>query len=152
MRRTFFGSLLGLVACAPGPYVEGPQGAVAWTPGRYELEASVGNDFTATEFFAQLTIAPDLSMSLSASSGLCRDQNQSEVARDMAAGQRTFQCDAAVWTLRPVPGSVRGTIRASVLVERRVQIQCPLGRSGPCYGMQTDRETRTEALRVRALP
>jgi len=144
--------VLFAAACAPGPNVEGPQGPVAWTPGRYTLESSVGNDITSEEFTADLTILSASEMSLSASSGICQVQTPSDVARDMERGQRTFDCGDAVWTMRPIPGGVRGTIRASVLVEYRAETSCPAGRDGPCYIMRTQRVTRTEPLRVHVLP
>ena len=154
MGRLGYGSWLVacIAACAPGPYVEGPQGVVDWTPGRYTLQASVGNEFTSEEFSADLTILSAGAMSLSASSGICRAQTPSDVSRDMERGQRTFECGDAVWTVTPIPGGVRGTIRASVLVEYRAQTACPPGRAGPCYIMRTERTTRTEPLRVQVLP
>lgn len=139
-------------ACAPGPYVEGPQGAVAWTPGRYTLEASVGNEITSEEFRADLTIAQDNAMNLNASSGNCLAQTPSDIARDMERGQRTFECGDATWMVRATPGGVRGTVRASVLVEVREPTPCPAGRAGPCFMMRTQRQVRTEPLRVQVLP
>ncbi|MBM4183843.1 MAG: hypothetical protein FJ207_06405 [Gemmatimonadetes bacterium] len=155
MRRVHGGSLLvgALWACSPpGPYVEGPQGAVDWTPGRYSLEATVGNELTSQDFSADLTIGPSNEMSLNASSGICQIQSPSDVARDMERGQRSFECGDAAWTVMAIPGGVRGTIRASVLVEYRAETACPIGRQGPCYIMRTERVTRTEPLRVQILP
>ena len=47
-----------------------------------------------------------------------------------------------------VPGTVRGNIRASVLEEYQAAVPCPVGRTGPCFIMRTDRVTRTADLRV----
>lgn len=124
---------------------------IAWTPGRYSLEATVGETLSAGEIRAQLTIAPGGEMSLSSSTGLCRDRDASDVQRDLARGQMMLECGDAVFRVRPVPGSVRGEVTASVLEEERAEIACPVGRPGPCYIMRTERVNRRADLTVQML-
>jgi hypothetical protein len=125
-----------------------PTTPVPWTPGQYSLEATVGETLSAEDVRAQLTIAPDSRISLASSTGLCRERDAAEVERDFARGRATFECGDATFQIRPIPGSVRGEVRASVLEEVREQTTCPLGRTPPCFIMRTQRVTRSADLRV----
>jgi hypothetical protein len=142
--------LLGALACssAGGGAPDETVAPASWMPGRYALEASVGRDLTGQEFRADLNIAPDGVMTLNSSSGLCQPRTPSQVQRDQERGQATFECGDATYRLRPVPGSLRGDIVASVLEEIRVQTACPLGQTGPCFIMRTQRATRSADLAV----
>ncbi len=147
--RTIFCLILGTSACSSGGGGAPEQVApVSWMPGRYALEASVGREMTGQEFRADLTVAPDGTMTLDSSSGLCLRPTPSQVLADQARGQATFDCGDAVFRLRAIPGSVRGEIVASVLEESRTQTACPVGQAGPCYIMRTERVTRRADLRV----
>jgi hypothetical protein len=125
--------------------------AIAWTPGRYSLEATVGEMLSAGEIRAQLTIAPGGEMSLASSTGLCRDRDASDMQRDLSRGQMMFECGDATFRVRPVPGSVRGEVNASVLEEYQAETACPPSRPGPCYIMRTQRVNRRADLVVQLL-
>lgn len=136
-----------LAACGP-QLIPTP---IAWTPGRYSLEATVGEMLSAGEIRAQLTIAPGGEMSLASSTGLCQDRDASDVQRDLSRGQMVFECGDAVFRVRPIPGSVRGEVNASILEEYQAEIACPVGRPGPCYIMRTERVNRRADLIVQLL-
>jgi hypothetical protein len=139
---------LGTWACSSSGGGPAEQVAPAsWTPGRYALEAEVGNSLTDETFTAQLTIGPDGTMTMNSSSGLCQTPTPSQVQRDQERGQATFECGDATWRLRAAPGTVRGDIRASILEEYRAPTPCPSG-TGTCYIMRTQRVTRTADLGV----
>lgn len=146
-----FVALLATGACSSaggGGSVEPGAPAAAWTAGRYFLEATVGATLSAQDFTGELTIrAPD-DLTLQASSGLCQPPTPADLQRDRAANERTFDCGAARWVVRPIPGGVRGTIRASVEEEYEEQRACPPGQAGPCYIMRTRVVTRNANLRV----
>jgi hypothetical protein len=142
--------LLGSMACASaggGPEVESGGTPTAWTPGRYLLEASVGQTLAAEEFTGELTIRPPDDITLSATSGLCEPPTAADIQRDQAANMRTFNCGPARWEIRPVPGGVRGSIRATILEETVEEVRCPDGSPG-CTRMRTRQVTRTATLRV----
>jgi hypothetical protein len=116
------------------------------------MEATVGTgSITDQEFRAILTVAPDGTMSLDSSTGLCQAPPPPAVGQQQAFGQRIFECGDAIYRVRPTPSGVRGDIRASVLEEYREVVPCPIGGQPPCYMMRTRRVVRTETLSVSAL-
>jgi hypothetical protein len=148
------GILASALACAaPSTYSTGTGGPVPWTPGRYALEAVIGNGITDQEFRAVLTITPDGSMSLASSTGLCVDPTPAAADRDRASGQRTFECGEAVYRVRPTPNSVRGEIIASILEEYEDRIPCASASDAQrtCPIMRTRRVTRDANLTVSSL-
>ncbi len=152
--RTVALGVFAAVACGtPSTYSTGTGGPVPWTPGRYALEAVIGDRVTDQEFRAVLTIAPDGGMSLASSTGLCVDPTPAATDRDRATGQRTFECGEAVYRVRPTPGSVRGEIRASILEEYEDRIPCANASDAQrmCPIMRTRRVTRDASLVVGAL-
>jgi hypothetical protein len=145
---------LGSIACSPpSTYSTGSGGPVPWTPGRYVLEATVGRgSMSDEEFRAILTVAPDGSTSLSASTGLCRDPSPSRAETDESLGLRTFQCGDAVYYVQPSATGVRGRIVASVLEEYEAQVPCaPTSNQATCTIMRTRRVTRIAQLTVSSL-
>jgi len=148
--------LCAVSACSP-PSTVGAGGGdttVPWTPGRYAMEATVGTgSITDQEFRAVLTVAPDGSMSLDSSTGLCQAPPPPAVGQQQALGQRTFQCGDAVYTVRPTPSGVRGNLRASVLEEYPATVPCPIGSAAQrvCTIMRTRRVTRNADLTVSSL-
>jgi hypothetical protein len=148
--------MLGAVACtAPSTYSTGTGGPVPWTPGRYLLEATVGRgSLSDQDFSAVLTIAPDGSMSLDSSSGLCKDPStaQSQSRQDEALGRGAFECGDATFFVEPTPAGVRGRIRASILEEYEAQVPCaPTSNQAVCTIMRTRRVTRTAPLTASTL-
>lgn len=152
-RRRLPAILLSTLACSPpSTYSTGVGGPVPWTPGRYVLEATVGRSLSDQEFRAVLTIAPDASMSLEASSGLCRDPSPTYAGQDEARARRTFECGDAVYFVQPTPTGVRGRITASILEEYEAQTACPPGSGRTvCTIMRTRRVSRTAELMVSPL-
>jgi hypothetical protein len=144
--------VLGALGCASGGGGGGDTGTpatpLAWTPGRYLLEATVGSTLSAEEFTGELTIRSENDITLQANSGLCQPPTPAESQRDLADGMRSFNCGAARWEVRPVPGGVRGAIRAQVLEEYAEERQCPPGQQPPCSVMRTRTVTRNANLRV----
>ena len=152
-RRVMFSVfvLLGSMACASGgggPEAESGGTPIAWTPGRYLLEASVGQTLAAEEFTGELAVRSPEDITLQASSGLCEPQTSAEVQRDRAEGVRTFNCGPARWEVRPSSGGVRGSIRATILEEYAEETVCPAGVQPPCTIMRTRQITRNANLRV----
>jgi hypothetical protein len=117
------------------------------------LEATVGTTLSDQEFRAVLTVAPDGTMSLASSTGLCVDPNPAASDRDRANGQRTFECGEAVYRVRPTPSSVRGEIRASILEEYEDRLPCPTASDSQrmCPIMRTRRVVREANLQVSSL-
>jgi hypothetical protein len=142
-----------LSCTTPSTYSTGTGAPVPWTPGRYEMEATVGSSISDQGFRAVLTIAPDGSMSLTSSTGLCVDPNPAAAERDQARAQRTFDCGDAAYTVRPVPAGVRGRIVASILEEYQDRIPCPTAADAnrSCPIMRTRRVTRNADLLVNSL-
>jgi len=124
---------------------------LAWTPGRYLLEATVGSTLSAEDFTGELTIDSPESITLQASSGLCDRQTPSDINQDLANGMRSFNCGPARWEFRPTSGGVRGTIRATILEEVREETPCPPLQLPPCFIMRTRTVTRSANLRVSPL-
>ena len=155
MRITGFGSavLLAALACSPpSTYSTGTGGPVPWTPGRYVLEATIGTSLSDQVFRAVLTVAPDGSMSLDSSTGLCRDPRPDQAGRDEALSRRTFECGDAVYQVQPTPGAVRGRISATILEEYEAQVACPpTSTRRVCHIMRTRRVTRGAQLTVSSL-
>jgi hypothetical protein len=148
-------ALAAMVACSSAGGGGSPEAGatpIAWTPGRYLLEATVGSTLSAEDFTGELTIRSADSMTLSASSGQCQPPTPAEAQRDRAAGVRSFACGSARWVVRPVPGGVRGEIRASILEEYRTQIACAPQQQPPCYIMETRQVSRSANLRVSPMP
>jgi hypothetical protein len=141
------------VACAsPSTYSTGTGGPVPWTPGRYVLEATVGRSLSDQEFRAILTVAPDGSMSMESSTGLCRDPLPDQDGRDDALSRRFFECGDALYIVRPTSTGVRGDIRASILEEYEARVPCPPTSNQPvCTIMRTQRVVRTATLTVSPL-
>jgi hypothetical protein len=139
-------TLLAALGCSGmgGP----PSTPIAWTPGRYAVEATLGESLSATEVRAQLTIAPDHQMRLDSSTGLCQPRTQADIDRDLSRGQATFACGEATFRFRPIPGGVRGDVRGSVLEEYQAETSCPPGRAGPCYIMRTRQVVKSADLTV----
>jgi hypothetical protein len=145
---------LGALACAaPSTYSTGTGGPVPWTPGRYVLEARVGRgSLSDQDFRAVLTVAPDGSMSMDSSTGLCRDPSPGRATQDEARGRGTFECGDATYFVQPTPGGVRGTIRASILEEYEAQVPCaPTSNQQVCTIMRTRRVVRGADLTVSPL-
>jgi hypothetical protein len=138
--------LLGVAGCVSAG--DPPPTPAAWTPGRYLLEASVGATLSAEEFTGELIVRSVEDIVLQSTSGLCEPTTPAEVQRDRAQGMRTFNCGPARWEIRPTPGGVRGTIRATILEEYREETQCPPGQAPPCTIMRTRQVTRNANLRV----
>jgi hypothetical protein len=146
-------TLCVLAACSPPSTVgTGEGGTVPWTPGRYNLQATVGTgSVTDQEFDAILTVAPDGSIGLSSSTGLCVDPTQAATARDRERGERTFECGEAVYRVRSTPSGVRGEVLASILEEYTETVPCPTSSSGTCTVVRTRRVTRRANLTVNPL-
>jgi hypothetical protein len=142
--------VLAALACAPSPYPTRPAGLVPWTPGRYVLEATVGRgSLSDQDFRAVLTVAPDGSMSMDSSTGLCRDPSPGRAPQDQTWGRGTFVCGDATYFVQPSPTGVRGTIRASILEEYEAQVPCaPTSNQQVCTIMRTRRISRTAQLTV----
>jgi hypothetical protein len=141
------------LACSPPrTYSTGAGGPVPWTPGRYVLEATIGTTLSDQDFRAVLTIAPDATMSMDASTGLCRDPSPAYTGQDEARSRRTFECGDVMYFVQPTPTGVRGRLTASILEEYEAQTICP-PQSGRTYCsiMRTRRVTRTADLVVSPL-
>jgi hypothetical protein len=146
--------VLGALACAsPSTYSTGTGGPVPWTPGRYVLEATVGRgSLSDQDIRGILTVAPDGSLSLESSTGLCRDPSPARTDQDRALAQRTFECGDAVYRVRPAPTGVRGEVRAGILEEYAATVPCPrTSTRASCTIMRTRRVVRTAELTVSAL-
>ncbi len=119
-------------APAPSPLI--------WPAGDYVLEASVRynqattySESTLTEdFVAYLNVAPDGSLTLTSSSGLCRDPLDPRARREEARGRRGFECGDVTYAFGPGGGTIRGEMTAAVWETFRVP--------GPCkrYGTGAD--------------
>jgi len=112
-----------LCACAsPGGAPRGEPGPLSWPPGHFDLRATIsyrmdteaGRATRETETRADLYIAPDGSMNLQSSSGLCQERSQAEIDMDRSRGWRSFPCRDAVFLLRPLGEGVGGEVRVSV--------------------------------------
>lgn len=150
-RPLAFGVVLAAtLGCASGGGGGAGSGAtpLAWTPGRYLVEATVGSTMSAEEFRGELIIDSPENITLQASSGLCDRQTPSDVNQDLANGIRSFNCGPARWEFRPTAGGVRGTIRAMILEEVREETPCPPLQLPPCFIMRTRTVTRNASVRV----
>ena len=128
-------SFLVLVASAcsasGGPPASG-RSPVIWPAGRYDLDASVRyneatplEQWTATEeYFAQLTVAPDGTLTLTSSAGLCRDPNPARSRTEEPVGGRAFECGDVTYSLGPEGGTIGGRISARVRESYRVPGPC----------------------------
>jgi hypothetical protein len=146
--------LVGSLGCASGGGGGGSEAGatpLAWTPGRYLVEATVGSTLSAEEFTGELIVNSPEDITFQGNSGLCQPQTPAEAQRDRADGIRSFNCGSARWEFRPIPGGVRGAIRASILEEYAEQTTCPAGQTPPCTIMRTRQVTRNANLRVSTL-
>ena len=143
------GVLLG--ACGGGS--SAPREPIAWTPGRYSLEASISyqtrNQMQVDRQIAELVIEPDGRMSLIGMTGPCLDPSPAQVQEDEARGRRTFECQDARYELRPVAGGVVGQMVAEVTEEFMVTV-CVRYEQRP-DGTQVCVEEREEVEQRRAL-
>jgi hypothetical protein len=109
-----------LAACAGGSGSSATP--VAWTPGRYQLEATISyvsaRANRSERRMAELVIEPDGTMRLTdTTGGICQDPSAAQSGADQASGRRTFYCPEARYELRPVANSVVGELLAEVTEE-----------------------------------
>ena len=132
-----FPHLLFLVAMVGGCATAGSESAlptepIAWPVGQYLLEGSVeyrrDTEWAVrtvwTDYRAELDILADGTMSLSSSSGPCRESPFGEVRQDRVPRQRTFSCNDVSYVLKPMVGTIRGEIRVWVIEAIRQQGLC----------------------------
>jgi hypothetical protein len=136
--------ILAASACSAnaGPPASAPSPLI-WPAGEYVLEASVryneatpSSESTLTEdFVAYLNVAPDGSLTLTSSSGLCRDPLDPRQRREENRGRRGFECGDVTYAFGPAGGTIRGEMTARVWETFRVP--------GPCkrYGATVDGRT-----------
>ncbi len=133
-----------------------PAPPLSWPTGQYVLEATIRYpqdsrhaEYTAIErHSAELTIAPNGTMSLSSPFGSCRDPRP-DAAMDRARGTRSFDCGTATYHLRPGRGTVIGELVATVLEERRVRGRCIQYDGGECSEFSWDIQSRQTDKRAR---
>ena len=139
-------------ACSSGgPSPGGREPSVSWTPGRYTLEATIPTADGSDELTADLRVGVDGTMTLLSSFGTCLQPTPNELRRDEQRGLRTFTCGDATYVLRPTTDRVRGRVRAIVTERYLRTVQCPPGRTGPCYRNSTRRVRRSADLTVFAV-
>ena len=139
--------LIAVPACSstggsPAP----PSGPLSWPAGQYHIEATVRyneGSFSQIspardEYFADLTIAPSGSMTLSSSSGLCQDPFPPAATRDRARGRRSFECGDVTFDLRPMGQTINGDALASV---REAYL-----RRGPCRRYEAGSDGRRRCV------
>lgn len=130
---TLLSTLFALAACAShgiSPASDG--GYPPWPEGDFDLRATISyrmdtESSTRTErqeFTARLHIAPDGSMELQSSSGLCHALNKDEMEAERVRGFRTFPCQGARYILRPLGHTVGGEIQASLQEGYRSRGSC----------------------------
>lgn len=126
-------SVFVLVGCATsGGESKEPWEPPPWNPGTYDLVATVNYRMDSelraqterVEHRGELVVAPDQTLSFTSTSGLCRTQTADEIQRDRTRGQRSFHCRDAQFILKPVAGSVGGTV--SITVQEGIRTK------GPC--------------------
>ena len=149
--------VLAVSACSAGAPAS-PPGPVVWPVGQYDLQASVpytrASPVTETtefeEYLAELTVAPDGSLTLTSSSGLCREPLRPPRRRDEDIRGQSFQCgDDVLYSLEPGSGTVRGEIRARVVETHRVPRACTRrGVRQTCWDIRYRTRTKTVRLRV----
>jgi hypothetical protein len=113
-----------------------------WPTGTYDLLASVtyrsdsetGTRTERMEHRAELTVAPDETLVLTSSSGLCGIQTPDEVQRDVTRGVRTFSCRDARYVLRPAGGTVSGSAFITVQEGIRTRGTCEQWEDTPSGG------------------
>ena len=107
-----------------------PPGPLSWPQGRYELNATVqyrpvtGGTVTTAEYHAELEIGAEGYLHLQSSSGICQDPTPDLQLRDQTRGQRTFLCNDAVYVIKPMAETVRGTIHVTVIEAVQRQGEC----------------------------
>jgi hypothetical protein len=126
-------TILAVTACAShGGAPKGDGGYPPWPPGHYDLRATVsyrmdsdaGARTERAELRADLFIAPDGSLSLQSSSGLCHGRTQEEMGLDRSRGQGVFYCQDVRYILRPMGGTVGGEVLVSVSEGYRTRGAC----------------------------
>jgi len=137
-----------------------------WTPGTYELVATVtyradselGINTDRVEHRGELIVAADQSLTFTSTSGLCRTQTPDEVQRDRARGQRSFNCQEAQYYLKPLGGSVGGKVTISVQEGIRTKGPCELWEDTPggqraCvrYSWQVNHRVRSKQASLRVM-
>jgi hypothetical protein len=90
----------------------------------YRMDSELGTRTERQEHRAELIVAPDQTLSFTSTSGLCRTQTPDELQRDRARRQRSFDCQDAHFTLKPMAGSVGGTVG--------ITVQEGIRKKGPC--------------------
>ena len=142
-----FPHLLFLVAMVGGCATAGSESAlptepIAWPVGQYLLEGSVEYQRDTewavrtvwTDYRAELDILADGTMSLSSSSGPCRESLSGLVRQDRVPRQRTFSCNEVTYVLRPMAGTIQGEIRVWVI--EAIQQQGLCSRRGIVNGLE----------------
>jgi hypothetical protein len=137
-----------------------------WTPGSYELVASVtyradselGTRTERMENRAEVIVAPDQTLSFTSTSGLCRTQTPDEIMQDRARGQRSFDCQDAHFILKPMGGSVGGTVSISVQEGIRTKGPCQTWEDTPggqrvcvAYNWHVTYQTRSKRASLRVM-
>jgi hypothetical protein len=126
-------TLLTLPTCASHSLSSEPAGGYPpWPEGDFDLRATVSyrmdtESSTRTErkeITAWLHIAPDGSMELQSSSGLCHTRNEDELESDRVRGVRTFPCQEAAFVLRSLGENVGGEVMVSVAEGLRTRGPC----------------------------
>ena len=152
LRRPSVLLLLLMPGClSSGPKANATPGPMDWPVGEFQLRATIqyrrdtgASQSNATEeHWANLTIAPGPEMWMESSTGMCRDPNPQEVERDMARGERRFQCGNALFLLRPAGSTIRADLTVSVTQTTRERAGCIRWEKNTCaeYGYNLrDRE------------
>ena len=134
-RPLLFGicSVVVLGGCAMSKQRSEPAGGTSpWTPGTYDLVAAVdyrldsesGPRTKRLENRAQLTVGREHTLSLTTTSGLCQTPTPEQLRQDRARGHRTFRCQDAHFVLKPMAGTVGGTVDISVQEGIRTRGTC----------------------------
>lgn len=158
-RRLFPLSLLPLAACLSRGPETSPPGPTEWPEGEFRLRATVhysrgagsGQTTVTEEHWADLTIAPGGEMWMETSTGICRDPNPQEVERDLARGERRFQCGEAFFLLRPAGTTVRAELTFSFTQATRERGECIRRVRGACveYGYSTRERQVSQRVSMR---